>query len=110
MSTCIASSIRIGLVDEVPRSWPERRLEAFGSCGQVSAGRHRFRVVSFNILAAPYARTVSATRDMYPYCPAHALDFAYRQPLLGRELAKLDADVVCLQECSYSTCWKFLEP
>jgi len=107
----VAGIVRVGLVDEVPQGWPERRLEAFGDRGQPSVeGSHRIRVVSFNILAAPYARTISATRDMYPYCPAHALDFAYRQPLCGRELAKLDADVVCLQECSYSTCWKFLAP
>jgi 2',5'-phosphodiesterase len=105
-----AGIVRIGLVDEIPRSWPERRLEEFGVRSQPEHGRHRIRVVSFNILAAPYARTKTATGDMYPYCPAHALDYVYRQPLVGRELARLDADIVCLQECSYSTCCKFLSP
>jgi len=105
-----AGIVRVGLVDEVPRGWPDRRIEAFGGRASDEGGRHHIRAVSFNTLAAPYARTISATRDMYPYCPATALDFAYRQPLLGRELARLDADVICLQECTYGTCWKFLTP
>lgn len=108
----IASCVRVGLVESIPGEWPERRLKSFGArrCS-IEASKDVFiRVMSFNTLAAPYARTISATRDMYPYCPAQALDFVYRQPLLGREIARIDADLICLQECCYGTCTKFLTP
>lgn len=70
----------------------------------------KIRVVSFNILAVAYARTQLATQIMwrpawasilcarYPYCPSQILDYAYRQPLIGRELHRLDGDIVLLQD------------
>lgn len=97
--------LRVGLVEEVAHGWSDERLDAFGP-----ATLGRVRVVSYNILAQAYARTQTATRDMYPYCPASVLDYSYRQPLLGRELKRLDGDVVFLQECSFYTYRKFLLP
>ncbi|CAJ1366828.1 unnamed protein product [Effrenium voratum] len=66
--------------------------------------------VSFNILAVPYARTQLATQIMYPYCPSQILDYSYRQPLIGREVHRLDGDIVLLQECTYFTYLKFFQP
>lgn len=97
--------VRVGLVEAAPQGWPERRLTAFGP-----RRSSEVRVVCWNTLAAVYSRSQVATKDMYPYCPPHALDFAYRQPLIGRELERLDGDLVFLQEVSFSTFWKFLMP
>jgi len=47
---------------------------------------------------------------MYPYCPSQILDYAYRQPLLGREIQRLEGDVIFLQECTYFTYLKFFQP
>eukprot|EP00927_Polykrikos_kofoidii_P026724 TRINITY_DN23755_c0_g1_i1.p1 TRINITY_DN23755_c0_g1~~TRINITY_DN23755_c0_g1_i1.p1 ORF type:complete len:656 (-),score=113.63 TRINITY_DN23755_c0_g1_i1:135-2102(-) len=109
----LVASAQVGIAEEIPEDWPERRSLNFTAASHASRegnDGHVFRIVCFNILAAPYARSTSATRDMYPYCPASALDFQYRQPLLGRELHRLDGDIVCLQECQYSTYSKFLLP
>ncbi|CAE7560346.1 Pde12 [Symbiodinium sp. CCMP2592] len=100
-------SVRVGVVEEVPRGWPEQRVQAFG---KRAANPSTIRVVSFNILAVPYARTQLATQIMYPYCPSQILDYAYRQPLLGREIQRLDGDIVFLQECTYFTYLKFFQP
>jgi len=99
--------VRVGVVEEVPRGWPEQRVQAFG---KRAANPSTIRVVSFNILAVPYARTQLATQIMYPYCPSQILDYAYRQPLLGREIQRLDGDIVFLQECTYFTYLKFFQP
>mmetsp|Transcript_21320 Transcript_21320/g.47114 ORF Transcript_21320/g.47114 Transcript_21320/m.47114 type:complete len:619 (+) Transcript_21320:81-1937(+) len=108
-STAEASSARActrtTAVERVPHGWPERRVADFGE--RQGAG---IRVVCYNILAPPYAASQTAKRDMYPYCPEHALDFAYRQPLLGRELRRLSGDLVFLQEVQYITFRKFLVP
>jgi len=98
-------TLRVGLVEEVPPGWPDSRVKAFGS-----RDPSKIRVVSFNILAVPYARTQLATQIMYPYCPSQVLDYAYRQPLIGREIHRLDGDIVLLQECTYFTYLKFFQP
>lgn len=101
-SSRVKGTVRIGLVEQAPQGWPDVRLEALGARDDSN-----IRVVSYNILAVPYARTQLATQMMYPYCPPHALDFAYRQPLLGREIRRLDGDLIFLQECTFSTYRKF---
>ncbi|KAJ3602232.1 hypothetical protein NHX12_029991 [Muraenolepis orangiensis] len=57
------------------------------------AGPGGLRVLSYNILADVYVRTV-----MYPYCPPYALQLDYRFNLLLKELAGYKADLLCLQE------------
>eukprot|EP00419_Tripos_fusus_P012655 CAMPEP_0172666488 /NCGR_PEP_ID=MMETSP1074-20121228/7826_1 /TAXON_ID=2916 /ORGANISM="Ceratium fusus, Strain PA161109" /LENGTH=624 /DNA_ID=CAMNT_0013482865 /DNA_START=17 /DNA_END=1891 /DNA_ORIENTATION=+ len=104
-STRMKKILRLGAVEEVPPGWPERRLGTFGP--RIPP---ELRVVTFNILAAFYSKTQVAAKSMYPYCPPSALDFAYRQPLIGRELRRINGDVICLQECSFSTYRKFLLP
>lgn len=103
-SRCKATQ-RVGVVEEVPPGWPDSRVKAFGP-----RDPSKIRVVSFNILAVPYARTQLATQIMYPYCPSPVLDYAYRQPLIGREVHRLDGDIVLLQECTYFTYLKFFQP
>lgn len=98
--------LRVGLVEQVPSGWPESRLERLGS----RPGGRVVRVVCYNILAVCYARTQAAVKDMYPYCPGQALDMAYRQPLIGREVARLDGDLVLLQEVGYAFFHKCLAP
>lgn len=105
----VQSSLKVGVVEAPPMGWPDQRLADFGGDAEARTPRG-LRVVCFNMLAPPYARTSVATRMMYPYCPPAALDFAYRQPLLGRELRRIDGDILMLQEVSFCTFRKFLAP
>jgi len=50
-------------------------------------------VVSYNTLAEIYAN-----QGVYPYCPTWALAWQYRKDLILKELLRLDADLICLQE------------
>lgn len=52
-----------------------------------------FRCVTYNMLAEIYA-----TQQQYPYTPMWALSWSFRRHLLVREVARYDADVLCLQE------------
>ena len=70
----------------------------------------RFRVVSYNILADPYASTNFARQVLYPYCYPDALDIEYRQCLVVRELLGYHADVMCLQEVGEKSYTRFLLP
>eukprot|EP01069_Polyplicarium_translucidae_P003869 Polyplicarium_translucidae@DN2431_c0_g1_i1.p2 len=57
------------------------------------------RICSFNVLADAFAATEWAVREMYPYTPAFALELRYRGNLVAKEIADVDCDVCCLQEC-----------
>ena len=69
-----------------------------------------FRVVSYNILADPYASSDFARQVLYPYCYPDALDVEYRQCLVARELLGYHADVMCLQEVGGKSYAQFLQP
>jgi len=65
-------------------------------------------VLSYNILADAYA-----TSDADSYCPTWALTWTYRRQNLLREIIGYHADIICLQEVSYSNlnyqiyfCWQ----
>lgn len=69
--------------------------------------RHKtnLRVVSFNILAEPYALD-----RMFPYCKNEYLDAEYRAQLVVEELLAYDADVILLQECDRRTFELYYNP
>uniref|UniRef100_A0A0G4FL32 Endonuclease/exonuclease/phosphatase domain-containing protein n=1 Tax=Chromera velia CCMP2878 TaxID=1169474 RepID=A0A0G4FL32_9ALVE len=104
------SSKVVGKVREGPlRGWREERMKKYvemkararGSLSSLEDQSDRmFSICSFNILAPVYARTPVAVQDMYPYATAADLDARYRRALLGREMQQIDADILCLQECS----------
>ena len=70
----------------------------------------QFRVVSYNILADPYASSNFAREVLYPYCKPEALNVEYRQCLVVSELLGYHADVVCLQEVGSKMFNQFLLP
>lgn len=57
-----------------------------------------FRVTTYNVLAAAYAR-----ERLYPRTPQHLLDATYRRSLLPPYVLRLDADILCLQEVEAET-------
>jgi hypothetical protein len=72
--------------------------------------REELRVVTFNILAEPFAISDHAANHMYSYCPRDYLETEYRVQLTAKELVAYDADVVCLQECDSKTFDLYLKP
>jgi hypothetical protein len=72
--------------------------------------REELRVVTFNILAEPFAISDHAANYMYSYCPRDYLETEYRVQLTAKELVAYDADVVCLQECDSKTFDLYLKP
>lgn len=65
-----------------------------------------FRCLSYNVLADLYAdKSVS----FFPYCPAEAMTFGYRWPLIFQELHRYAGDVYCLQECDTKLFVSYLE-
>ena len=60
--------------------------------------KNKFRLLSYNILADYYASQEYSRKVLYPYCKPEALEIAYRQCLLGKELPNYNADILCLQE------------
>jgi len=58
----------------------------------------KLRILSYNILADIYASEPYSKNVLYPYCNPDALEIAYRQCLLGKELPSYNADILCLQE------------
>ena len=77
--------------------------------GFLAAPLH-FRVLTYNILAEPYASTPYAQQQLYPYCHPDALDLDYRQCLIAHELLGYHGDVLCLQEVGSKSFAHFLEP
>ncbi|XP_070569678.1 2',5'-phosphodiesterase 12-like [Ptychodera flava] len=65
---------------------------------QKTVGPEGFRVVSYNILADPYATTEFAQNVLFPYCAPYALEVDYREQLIIKEITGYNSDIVCLQE------------
>lgn len=76
-----------------PGAPPRRPLSTIPGAGSSANGQHRFRVLSYNILAEVYA-----TRHVYPYCDPWSLYWPYRRSIILAEIAEAQGDLVCLQE------------
>ena len=68
------------------------------------------RVVTFNILAEPFAISDHAVHNIYAYCPVEYLETEYRVQLVLQELIAYRADIICLQECDSKTFKYYLQP
>ncbi|VDP83839.1 unnamed protein product [Echinostoma caproni] len=71
---------------------------------------HRFRVVSYNLLADVYASTAIARTHIFRQCPIECLNIRYRLPLILRELLLYKADILCLQEVDVWVFEHYLKP
>jgi len=72
--------------------------------------KNMFRLLSYNILADYYASQPYSREVLYPYCKPEALEIAYRQCLLGKELPNYRADILCLQEVGTHCYADYLAP
>ncbi|GAX79217.1 hypothetical protein CEUSTIGMA_g6657.t1 [Chlamydomonas eustigma] len=70
-----------------------------------SARPHRFKIVTYNILANKFA-----VGGMHAYCPDKYLEWGYRSKLIKEELLQYDGDIVCLQEVEDSVFRSELKP
>lgn len=73
-----------------PNSSPQRFMIPYHNPSRNSC---QFTMMSYNVLAEMYA-----TKQMFPVCPSHFLDFNYRKKNLVREIISHRPDVLCLQE------------
>jgi CCR4-NOT transcription complex subunit 6 len=89
-SVLMSRTVKTELCLASPPPPPKRQLVMAKNIG---GSGHRFRVVTYNMLAEIYA-----TAQMYPYCDFWALSWDYRFQNLKLELEQTDGDVVCLQE------------
>ena len=71
---------------------------------------NELRVVTFNILAEPFAISNHAINKIYSYCDATFLQTEYRVQLVFKELIGYDADIISLQECDYKTFQLYFKP
>ena len=71
---------------------------------------NKLRILSYNILADMYASEPYSRDVLYPYCKPEALEIAYRQCLLGKELPSYNADILCLQEVGVRCYSSYLYP
>jgi len=71
---------------------------------------NKLRILSYNILADIYASEPYSRNVLYPYCKPEALEIAYRQCLLGKELPSYNADILCLQEVGARCYSSYLSP
>lgn len=91
-------AIRSRYVKRLPDPPPERRMLSLlaGEEGYYPSSRRAsgsFRMLTYNVLAEIYTTT-----QTYPNCPNWALAWTYRKRNLIREIAKYEADILCLQE------------
>mmetsp|Transcript_30307 Transcript_30307/g.68819 ORF Transcript_30307/g.68819 Transcript_30307/m.68819 type:complete len:557 (-) Transcript_30307:121-1791(-) len=84
-------------------------LDALSAAAQPRAA-NELRVLSYNILAEPYATSVSAVQYLYPYCNSEFLQSEFRIQRVLAELVASDADVIALQECDLKTFEAYLLP
>lgn len=68
------------------------------------------RLVTYNILAEPFATSEQAYTTLYPYCEQEVLQSEFRIQRILVELLACDADIVCLQECDLRTFESYLLP
>ncbi|VDN26726.1 unnamed protein product [Gongylonema pulchrum] len=101
---CIASDDLVSVVDE-PLIFEERQslhCEHRTDNGSI-------RLMSYNVLADLYLDLKLRQEDLYfPYCPKEYQDYAYRYPLLLKEIPGYNADIIFLQEVDERLWLRFL--
>ena len=106
-----------GVVTEPPISMP-RTNEVRGEFHQASQQKSltsssllsRVRVMSYNILADPYATSKTAINCLFPYCSSEFLQSEYRCQLILQELLTSDSDIICLQEVDENLYYLYYAP
>lgn len=68
------------------------------------------RMMTYNILAEPFATSEQAYTSLYPYCDQEVLQSEFRIQRILAELLACDADIMCLQECDLRTFESYLLP
>ena len=68
-------------------------LSVFGGSEGQFGSNLAVKLLNWNVLADIYA-----TEQQFEYCPGWALSWDYRKHLILKQIAAIDADVVCLQE------------
>jgi 2',5'-phosphodiesterase len=85
--------------------------ELVDTCGDTCRRDERdYRIITYNILAEPYALSDFAVNHIYPYCDPKHLETEYRMQRVLEELVAADADIIALQECDSKSFSLFLEP
>ncbi|EQC40898.1 hypothetical protein SDRG_01963 [Saprolegnia diclina VS20] len=69
-----------------------------------------FRIMSYNILYAKYARADRAYNRMYPYAQPGILFDKYRLPLIALEMLETRADLICAQEMGHGVFHSYFLP
>eukprot|EP01038_Epipyxis_sp_PR26KG_P014566 gene14566-19555_t len=64
---------------------------------------NELRLISYNILAEPFATSDNSINNIYSYVKPDYLQTDYRVPRIYAELQSYDADIICLQECDSKT-------
>ena len=104
------------VVAEHPLAYPrvnEIRQDFYRLCMQPSSSSslsRRIRIMSYNVLADPYATSKAALKYLFPYCPVDYLHIEYRSQLTLQELVASSADIMCLQEVDESVHHLFYAP
>ena len=73
-------------------------------------GEDELRIMTYNILAEPFATSEQAYSTLYPYCEKEYLQSEFRIQRILAELFACDADVICLQECDLRSFESYLLP
>ncbi|CAN2387421.1 angel homolog 2, partial [Pristimantis euphronides] len=99
-----ATNLRVPPIHGIPNSPPtgagaklKRRWEDFSSHYQARSSKEKFdfTVMSYNILSQDLLEDNSG---LYSHCQRPYLLWNYRLPNIVRELQKMNADILCLQE------------